>query len=448
MVSTTFDTLVQLHATYNAEAITATVKALEDLGVEVRHGVDATQLGKTFGRTADDEIASRKAAAAGCHSDQVETFDVIHFNFPHWGGRGHIERNRQLLQRIFLSVAPFLADDDRNGTSNDYIIRGSSSSCGSEGVAAVSNGSPLLLPSEVRISLVKGQGGTPMDQDLGAAANTWRVVESAHGAGLVLAAVEPFAPPEGYRCVGRRGRDASFWLGGSLTHVFVKGSGSSPRSHGVESLFPPLYSFDLSFWVVDEEACDEAEVVRIVRRTVVVSKVPVDLMPCCSVNTEDDLGESFSTGHDDGGGCGGSGDGAGSGGGREEESGPVDDKDIGGRLDNQRWCSCEVESAEIVARSRAVPRDERVSTTELPSLVLRVVYRPRLQTSSLSPSPPSHGSTKRAFLPPMALSRQQVMVVHERVRMALATSYPPILMRTAACRPKKGEDNGVLLSRP
>lgn len=36
-------------------------------------------------------------------------FDRVVFNFPHWGGQGHIERNRKLLASFFASVAPLLA---------------------------------------------------------------------------------------------------------------------------------------------------------------------------------------------------------------------------------------------------------------------------------------------------------------------------------------------------
>jgi len=46
--------------------------------------------------------------------------------------------------------------------------------------------SPL---TKVLVALKAGQGGTPLDLNLGAKANTWRVVELAHAAGLVCASV-------------------------------------------------------------------------------------------------------------------------------------------------------------------------------------------------------------------------------------------------------------------
>jgi hypothetical protein len=43
--------------------------------------------------------------------------------------------------------------------------------------------------AQVLVALKAGQGGTPLDVDLGCLANTWRIVEVAHAAGLVCAAV-------------------------------------------------------------------------------------------------------------------------------------------------------------------------------------------------------------------------------------------------------------------
>ena len=47
---------------------------------------------------------------------------------------------------------------------------------------------------QVHVALKAGQGGTLLDLNLGAVANTWRVVEHAHAVGLVCAAVT--TPPK------------------------------------------------------------------------------------------------------------------------------------------------------------------------------------------------------------------------------------------------------------
>lgn len=41
----------------------------------------------------------------------AKQFDRVVFNFPHWGGQGHIERNRKLLAGFFASVTPLLAPE-------------------------------------------------------------------------------------------------------------------------------------------------------------------------------------------------------------------------------------------------------------------------------------------------------------------------------------------------
>lgn len=200
-VATTLDTRQDLSRRYSAARIEPTLEELGSLeGVELRFGVDATKLKphEFFGGQPVDRIV---------------------FNFPHHGGQGHIERNRQLLFNFFAAAAPLLAPD-----------------------------------GECVVALVAGQGGTLADKDLGAEGNTWRVVEQAHAAGLVLAMVRPFTPPPGYTCSGRRGREAGFWIGGALDHVFVRAG----RCDGTPSLFPPMFFFDVSFWVLDEAAFDPA----------------------------------------------------------------------------------------------------------------------------------------------------------------------------------------------
>ena len=135
-------------------------------------------------------------------------YDEIVFNFPHTGGKSHIEKNRQLLQNFFKSASRHL--------------------------------SPT---GQVVVALCKGQGGTPVDCQRRGYENSWKIVEMAAEAGIVLTSVEPF-PLEEHPCyipTGYRGLSKGFLLAGALVHTF-KFPGIS------ESLYPPVYYHDISFW--------------------------------------------------------------------------------------------------------------------------------------------------------------------------------------------------------
>jgi hypothetical protein len=88
-VASTFDSLDSLKAKYTAQRIETTIHAIQSYKAEVLHGIDATNLNDAFPR---------------------QSFDRIVFNFPHWGGRGHIERNRKLLSDFFLCFLAFFSD--------------------------------------------------------------------------------------------------------------------------------------------------------------------------------------------------------------------------------------------------------------------------------------------------------------------------------------------------
>ena len=284
IVATTFDSSGELERRYSPERVKPHVDGLRALGVEVRHGVDATNLQDYFAVNSD-------------------CFDRVYFNFPHWGGQGHIERNRRLLADFFQSVVAFLAHD-----------------------------------GECLVALVAGQGGTPGDIDLKAPQNTWRPVEAAAGARLVLAAVEPFAPPASYTCSGRRGRgEGTFWLGGALTHVFVHSG-----REGVVSLYPPVYNLDVSFFVVDEGAFDPGVVEAFARAAAAAARA-------------------------------------------KEQGSPL----LGGGMsasDDEAACPCfgpeTVRGAALVSTTMAVPYDPAFGLVERRSLVFRVTYQsPRLALS-------------------------------------------------------------------
>lgn len=152
------------------EGAAKNLKLLHENGVSVHHGVDGTRL------NAFQEIHGA-------------SFGLIIFNFPHTGGKSNIKENRDLVKEFLTSSLQFL---DAEG--------------------------------EIWLTLCRGQGGTPDDCLQRGYENSWKVVEQAGGAGLVLTRMRPFCvrdwPP--YCPTGYRGCDRLFRTDLALTHVFTK----------------------------------------------------------------------------------------------------------------------------------------------------------------------------------------------------------------------------------
>ncbi|XP_017373155.1 ferredoxin-fold anticodon-binding domain-containing protein 1 [Cebus imitator] len=146
------------------------LQCLLERGIDVRFGVDCTQLSDVF------ELHDRE-------------FHQIYFNFPHCGRKAGVAKNRELLAKFFQSCADVLAEE-----------------------------------GEVHVALCRGQGGTPVDKPQREWHNSWQVVAMAALGGLILSDVYPFSckAVPGYKCTGYRSQDKSFHVEGALNHVFTR----------------------------------------------------------------------------------------------------------------------------------------------------------------------------------------------------------------------------------
>ena len=172
----------------------------------------------------------------------AKKFNEIVFNFPHIGGKSHMRQNRTLLREFFTSAVQFLNEDGR-----------------------------------IRVSLCKGQGGTPVDCCKRGYENSWKVVEMAAEAGLVLSQVETFRAEDypGYVPTGYRGQHKGFVLDGALRHTFM-----FPEA-ATQSLYPPVYIHDVSFWWNNEQGEFEEE--RVKPTVIKVAGDNLQAMECVSI---------------------------------------------------------------------------------------------------------------------------------------------------------------------
>jgi hypothetical protein len=203
ITATSFDSYYELADRYKGSCMPDRLRLLQSRGVRVLHGVDATVLDH------DDRLAG-------------SPFTAIVFQFPHVHGRMKIKLNRTLL-RGFMASASRLSEVERQQQPGGGAV--------------------------VRVTLARGQGGTPADGSAVRAVegNHWQVLEAAAAQGMVLQAAGPFDArawaqrgyaSKGYRAKGERG----FLTDGGVTHDFTK------EGRGVEGLFETSISHDIRMW--------------------------------------------------------------------------------------------------------------------------------------------------------------------------------------------------------
>lgn len=145
------------------------IRQLEDIGVNVILGVDATNLEHHFSE---------------------KKFAKIIFMFPHIGGKMRVEKNRQLLKQF-----------------------------------AVSCQNHLVQQGQVIITLCKGQGGTPFDTvQRPQEKDTWQVVKMMAFGSFVLTNISNFdlKNNNSYKPFGYRSLDKAFNAENAVVHVFKK----------------------------------------------------------------------------------------------------------------------------------------------------------------------------------------------------------------------------------
>jgi hypothetical protein len=186
----------------------ATIASLRSMGASVRYGVDARQLPRHFGEMEWERIV---------------------FNLPQAPAekkaRNQIQRHRALL-RDFCSSAS----------------------------------SRLAPAGQLWITLLAGQGGTPLDPIQRLPGDTWQLQHEAAKAGLIVRAVADVdldaLHAVGYLATGRRGnqnlgarRQSKGMVVHVLTHAAPQAGAEAPLA-----VAPLDWSFDNSFWLESKDA--------------------------------------------------------------------------------------------------------------------------------------------------------------------------------------------------
>lgn len=168
-------------------SVTATCLQQEDEAMRHEGAVTNVQTVRESGGTVLFEVDCTKLDE--CSSLEGHVFDLVIFNFPHYGRKSGVKKNRGLLKNFFLSCVQVLSED-----------------------------------GEIHVSLCNGQGGTPADQPKREWHNSWQIAAMAAEAHLVLSDVQPFESDkyQSYKCTGYRSQDKGFHVDNALLHVFIR----------------------------------------------------------------------------------------------------------------------------------------------------------------------------------------------------------------------------------
>lgn len=205
--------------------ITATAFEEEDaLLVRYPHAASSMAALRSMGATVRCGIDGRRVEVL----DPSKAWERVVFNLPQSPAepkaRNQIQRHRALLRELCVSCANHLAPE-----------------------------------GELWITLLSGQGGTPLDPVQRATGDTWRIQEQAAFAGLLVSAVAAVdlgaLEAAGYAPTGRRANQP---LGkrrkakGLIAHVLTA---AQPEAHesAPRGVAPLEYTLDNSFWLGDGE---------------------------------------------------------------------------------------------------------------------------------------------------------------------------------------------------
>ncbi|GFU44380.1 ferredoxin-fold anticodon-binding domain-containing protein 1 [Nephila pilipes] len=140
-------------------------------------------------------------------------FSKIFFHFPHVPKKMNIKENRALVEHFLISAEKILQENGR-----------------------------------ISVTLCRKQGGTNAELMPRLFENTWKIVNLASSATLILCEIEFFnyKQYESYKCSGYRGLSKQFDVDGAVTHIFSRGKPVSLPNDSCKSI---LYNNNMNYFI-------------------------------------------------------------------------------------------------------------------------------------------------------------------------------------------------------